>query len=127
MLRLKQSEVAAFRDAMYKEQGSVCLLCGQPIEASARVLDHCHTTGEVRGVLHRGCNSMLGHIENNRPRYQLTSVPRMAGFLSKVLPYIAWNLSTHRGILYPTHRTEEEKRLLRNKRARTKRAKEKLA
>ena len=127
MQRLKHSEVAAFRDKLYVAQGSVCALCGQAIEASARVLDHCHTTGEVRGVLHRGCNSMLGHIENNRPRYQLTSTVRMAGFLNKVLPYLAWNLSTHRGILYPTHRTEEEKRLLRNKRARTKRAKEKLA
>lgn len=127
MRRIKQSEVAAFRELIYAAQGHVCALCHQPIEASERVLDHCHTTGEIRGVLHRGCNSMLGHIENNRPRYKLTSIVRLAAFLGNVIKYLAWNSTPvdYRGLLYPTHRTDDEKRLLRNKRARLKRAREK--
>lgn len=125
MQRLKASEVAQARQDLYKLQGFRCLLCGQPIAPDEQVLDHDHTTGEVRGVLHRGCNAMLGHIENNRPRHRLVDVRKFAAFLSNVLPYIAYNLGPRTGMIYPTHKTEEEKRLLRNKRARQKRAKEK--
>ncbi len=122
MQRLKASEVASVRQQLYTQQGSKCKLCGQPIETAEQVLDHCHTTGEVRGVLHRGCNAMLGHLENNLPRHRLTDVRRLAGFLANVIPYLALNLGPRSGLLYPTHKTEDEKRLLRNKRARQRRA-----
>lgn len=126
MQRLKASEVASARQALYLQQGSKCKLCGQQIETAEQVLDHCHTTGEVRGVLHRGCNAMLGHLENNLPRHRLTDVRRLSGFLSNVIPYMALNIGQRTGLLYPTHKTDEEKRLLRNKRARLKRAKANL-
>lgn len=128
MIRLKQSEVAAFRNKALAVQGGRCLMCLEPIDPSEAALDHCHTTGEIRGVLHRGCNAMLGHIENNRPRHKLMDVRRFSVFLSRVIPYINMNVGLPRsGAIYPTHKTDDEKRLLRNKRARVARARAKHA
>jgi hypothetical protein len=49
-------------DRLYEAQGGVCALC-QVATGKARRLsvDHDHTTGEVRGILCRPCNDMLGH------------------------------------------------------------------
>jgi len=42
-------------------QGHKCAICTGPIE----VVDHCHTTGVVRGLLCQHCNSMLGYARDN--------------------------------------------------------------
>ncbi len=50
-----------------------CESCGVELEKSeanvrtknAQVVDHCHTTGEVRGVLCSGCNLALGHLSDS--------------------------------------------------------------
>lgn len=102
------------------EQKGRCGLCGQPVAASEAVYDHDHKTGHCRAVLHRGCNAMLGHIENNMPRHKLTNMARLAAFLRAVPEYISRDWSDQP--LHPTHRTEDEKRQLRNLRARRKRA-----
>lgn len=42
------------------KQNGRCAIC----EKERRlVVDHCHTTGKVRGLLCTGCNTGLGHIE----------------------------------------------------------------
>ena len=49
-----------------------CMICGQP----ARDLDHCHTTGKIRGVLCRHCNLGLGHFRDD------------LNFLQKAIAYL---------------------------------------
>jgi len=44
--------------AMLKEQAGKCAACGDP--GDALVVDHCHLTDIVRGLIHSGCNSALG-------------------------------------------------------------------
>jgi hypothetical protein len=46
---------------MLAEQGGKCLLCDKP----ADVVDHCHTTGAVRGLLCGSCNRGLGDFGEN--------------------------------------------------------------
>lgn len=120
MHKLKASEVAGCRTDLLAAQGGRCALCGYPVLPADAVLDHSHTTGEVRGVLHRGCNSMLGKIENHMRIAKLTHAPTMSAFLQGVVPYL--HKREYTGVLYPTHRTEEDKRLRRNKLARKRRA-----
>lgn len=117
--RLKAKDVKPFREEQLLKQGGICPLCLREIEEGASVLDHDHKTGYCRGTLHRGCNSMLGKIENNRLRYGLKDDEALQAFLSNTLEYMSSSL----GVLHHTYRTDEEKRLLRNKRARKARLK----
>lgn len=48
-------------EAMYFEQDGQCLICE---DQEAVAIDHCHDTGRVRGLLCRGCNTLLGFMEN---------------------------------------------------------------
>ena len=118
MTRLTYSQVAVVRARKLTEQGGACALCGeQPV---APCLDHCHTNGHIRGVLCRGCNALLGKLENNRKRYGLGNDLRFAKFCNGVAAY----LSRYRfgDVFHPTHKTADEKRLARNAAARKKRA-----
>ena len=119
MRRLKQTEIKAFREELLELQGGVCALCGLPLDRDDAVLDHSHCHGWIRGVLHRGCNSLLGKVENNYKRYNIPSLERC---LVNMYLYIAQgNKPFPEDVYHPSYRTEEEKRLLRNKRARRKR------
>lgn len=117
--KLPQSKVKAFREAMLQEQGGVCALTHYPLHPSDAVLDHCHKTGLIRGVIHRGANSLLGKVENNAPRYGVTQ-PMMYALGRNLEAYINRDFTAN-----PTHYTfksEDEKRIKRNTQARAKRA-----
>lgn len=118
--RIKQSEVKQHRHDMYVKQGNRCALCRLPISEAEQALDHCHKTGVLRGTLHRGCNAMLGHIENNLPRHKLTNTAKLSAFLRNIIPYL--HMVDQSAPLHHTFRTEEEKRLKRNAKARKARA-----
>lgn len=50
-------------DAMHNRQGGVCVICG----ATGRlVIDHDHTSGDVRGLLCDGCNVTLGRLNDDK-------------------------------------------------------------
>ena len=125
MRRLTATQVKLIRTKLAAEQGNRCALCGAQFGPKAPldpVLDHDHKTGAVRGVLHRGCNSLLGKVENNGPRYGVRDILAFCGGLSN---YLRKHMTNITGYLHPTHKTEDEKRLLRNMRARKSRAKNK--
>lgn len=121
-MRLTASQVKPVRTSLLAQQGGRCSLCGLPCSAEQAVLDHNHSTGAVRGVLHRGCNSLLGKLENNAARYGVRDI---GTFTNGVAAYLRAHLTNITGYLHPTHKSADEKRLLRNKRARVARAKNK--
>lgn len=53
-------------DAMFEAQDGLCAICQQPETCTYKgtlkrlAVDHCHTTGQVRGLLCRQCNTALG-------------------------------------------------------------------
>ena len=52
-------------DALFEKQGGLCAFCEQPLaDDNTTHRDHNHETGEVRGLVHAGCNVMIGGIEN---------------------------------------------------------------
>lgn len=107
---------------MQKEQGDICPLCGRPLGADV-VLDHDHRTGDIRAVVHRWCNAVLGKIENWPERIGQGVNGR--AYLKNVVAYLDYHDAHPSGIKHNTHRTDDEKRLLRNKRARLARRKAK--
>jgi hypothetical protein len=50
---------------MLEAQYNKCALCLTPLLKTRSVVDHCHTTGEVRAVLCLLCNTMLGAARDN--------------------------------------------------------------
>lgn len=103
-MKLKQSEIREYRTAQLQHQGQKCALCGDFITEDP-VLDHCHKTGLLRQVLHRGCNSLLGKIENSMPRSRV-DIRRLEGIARNLVNYLT---TTHTNITHPTHLTQEEK------------------
>lgn len=121
--KLKSTQIAAARVRIATEQGERCALCQGRFTASPpldRVLDHDHDTGAVRGVLHRGCNSLLGKVENGAGRYGVTQ--HLAAFCHGLAPYLQKHSVNTTGLIHPLYKTADEKRLLRNSRARKARA-----
>lgn len=50
-----------------EEQDYACAICGKPEEDNGKMLavDHCHTSGRIRGLLCSKCNTGLGHFDDN--------------------------------------------------------------
>lgn len=110
-VKLKSTQLAQFRARLADAQGNRCDLCGLPLGTKPPydpVLDHCHKTGAVRGVLHRGCNSLYGKIENNAPRF---GVHNVAPFTHGCAQYARKHMTNITGLTHPLHKTPEEKKL----------------
>ena len=122
MRRLKTTEVSIVRYELLQKQGSTCGLCKLPCTTLDAVLDHDHSTGAVRGTLHRTCNALLGKVENNYKRY---GVKNLGAFCAGLAGYLQSHRTNLTGLLHPTFKTEDEKREKRNKTARLKRARAK--
>ena len=69
MIKLKQSQVKAYRDEMLMEQDGKCAYCGQ--DCKKPCLDHAHMEpykDKIRGVICNWCNIAIGKLENARVR-----------------------------------------------------------
>ena len=56
-------------DSLREQQGYSCAICGihESKAAHGRLcVDHCHSTGNVRGLLCNKCNSAIGLLGDNR-------------------------------------------------------------
>lgn len=91
-------DISPLREALCEKQQGFCPICCRKINAPC--LDHHHKkrikgSGQIRGVLCRSCNVMLGKIENNCVRYSISQeelpeiLRNMAKYLEQPhLPYI---------------------------------------
>lgn len=127
MRRIKAAQVPLVTAKLLAHQKYLCPICGINIRTSKKVaaLDHDHTTGYIRGILCVNCNGIEGKIFNLLRRVGSHQSPDVSA--SNLVRY--WE--DHRtpkwgGLFHHTHRTEEEKRVARNKKAvvRRKKAKE---
>ena len=58
---------------MIEAQNNQCAICFAPGEAERNgklVIDHCHTSGKVRGLLCNKCNLLLGHANDTIERLE---------------------------------------------------------
>lgn len=126
MRKLKRTEVREFKRGLVKAQNGVCPLCLEalPTDLSKTALDHCHVTGECRGVLHLACNKVEGSVFNTVARWgrQGKDYSKVLPFLERLVQYLQ---ESSTGVIYHLHKTEDEQRLARNRRARQARARKK--
>ena len=60
-------------DAMVETQNNECLICfasGDKERNKRLVVDHCHASGKVRGLLCNKCNLLLGHADDTIDRLE---------------------------------------------------------
>jgi len=124
VVKLARSMMRSYAHKMLKEQDGLCPLCGKPIDLGIKgegVIDHDHDTGRIRGLLHRSCNAAEGKISNAAARWGAKSSSYAA-----IIPYlenlVAYLRKQPRNVIYPMHKTADEKKDDRNKRARDARA-----
>jgi hypothetical protein len=55
-------------DALLTEQNGACAICHRPPIGKRLAVDHCHTTGKVRGLLCSPCNVSLGQFDDDPRR-----------------------------------------------------------
>jgi hypothetical protein len=76
------------KQEMWDEQGGLCSVCANPLPDILKrdcQVDHCHSTGTVRGLLHWYCNVLVGVMENhptligNIDRYLKDAIVRTHG------------------------------------------------
>lgn len=58
------------------KEGKSCVICGA---ADDLAVDHCHSTGKIRGVLCRPCNLGLGYFRDD-PERLLRAIKYLAEF-----------------------------------------------
>lgn len=57
---------------LHKQQGGVCAICKKPETATRNgkvkslAVDHCHSTGRIRGLLCADCNTGIGKLKEDR-------------------------------------------------------------
>lgn len=56
---LSSSEVSE----MFTACGGVCYACGKSLNRKDVCIDHCHSTGVIRGLVHSRCNLLIGYRE----------------------------------------------------------------
>lgn len=125
MQRLTAAQIKPLREQMLAKQGGVCAITRYPLTKDKAVLDHCHKTGHVRGVLQRGVNALLGKLENNHERFGCSHAQMLLMLSPAGQEYLKADYS--RMPIHHTFRTEDEKRLRSNARARKAYAAKKVA
>lgn len=81
---------------MLSKQNGKCAICGQDGNGRSLHVDHCHTTGRVRGMLCNTCNVGLGSFNDN-PMLLALAIQ----YLSKHLTGRAVDLADERSTLPP--------------------------
>lgn len=127
MRRLNRNEVLAFKQGLYRKQGGICPLCEEKMASDLGkcALDHDHITGEVRGLLHVGCNLAEGKVFHAVATWggQGRSYAEAIPYMKRLIHYLE---TSGEGVQYHLHKDPDEKaeaqRKRTNARARARRA-----
>ena len=115
--KIARSQLRAWTMGHLKtKQGGRCALCEKVIDVrvmgakSDYVADHDHITGEIRGVLCRGCNGAEGKVFTAAATWgkQGFNTEAVAKYLRTLADYLE---QPGCGFMYPDHKSDEEKAL----------------
>ena len=64
-LKIKYGITEIEYEKMFNNQDGKCLLCDKKCDYRKLHIDHCHSTGKIRGLLCSNCNLGLGNFKDN--------------------------------------------------------------
>lgn len=133
-MKIAHSDIEKVRLFIMKEQGYKCPMCLSALRSKTTTkrpaLDHNHVTGYIRGVLCLSCNGCEGRIMKRakigagRDNDPILWLKRMISYLEKhETPQ--WGTASRVGLIHPTYKSENQKRLDRLAKAKKARARAK--
>lgn len=131
-------DIAALRETLLRAQGQRCLLCDldfremkvkgrKRVPIANPVLDHCHESGFVRGVICNTCNGMYGEGKVRQAAKACSRKLTETEWLMRLAAYWELHQEPQTRYIHPKHKTADEKRIERNLKERLRRAKIKAA
>ncbi|AHY26799.1 putative DNA endonuclease VII [Acinetobacter phage vB_AbaP_Acibel007] len=116
--RIPRSQLLAVTMSILAKQGGKCPICCRMINtkvagrSSDYVADHDHKTGEIRGVLHRSCNAAEGKVANAAGAWGAKSMAYedIVPFVEGLVTYWKNAEKYGTGMMYPEHKTDEQKK-----------------
>ena len=134
MKKVSKAELPSVRNTLLAQQQFLCALCGvsfkdkvvkngKPVAKYTPCVDHCHVGGHIRAVLCNNCNGKEGKVMKLAIACQRLGTP--LSWLTKLVDYLTLHKTPQTPFIHPDHKTDDEKRLLRNKKARMQRARNK--
>lgn len=127
MKRLTKKESEVLRGSLIAAQDNTCVLCLDTLEGKTACLDHDHKSGRIRSVLCLNCNGIEGKIFNlcRRAKRDRTETDFLVSLFYYWMAHDASNPIPEgkEVFIHYLHKTEAEKRSLRNKKARLRRSK----
>lgn len=121
-VRITEGQIPAVRAKMAKAQDNLCALCGKPFTPKdGPALDHDHTTGLVRAVLHRSCNGVEGRILKLAQRAHAGLPAR--DYIIGLAEYYKTHETPQTNLIHPEHLSDDQKREKANAARRAARAK----
>jgi hypothetical protein len=126
--KIKASDLKWVRDMLLEKQGWVCPLCGRDmrnVQPRQRCVDHDHAldgpaAGAIRGCLCSNCNGNEGRIKNRVDCSKGNLNP--IEWLENLLNYWKKHRTNQTGLIHHTWKSPEERRILKNQKARDYRA-----
>lgn len=69
----KQGIDPELAEQYFQSHNGLCDLCHEPANGKTLVMDHCHETGTIRGMLHSNCNILIGMAKDS-PRMLILAI-----------------------------------------------------
>ena len=112
--KMKQSDIPQVRQMLMNKQNGICPICGKDLTRTAainQVIDHDHSTGYVRAVVHRGCNKVEGSVLNTIQRWgKAAHMTDVIGTCKRLVDFWTLHQLPQTDIVYYNYKTAAEKR-----------------
>lgn len=107
--RLSHAQLAEVRKRLFERQGGRCDICAYPFtKTDGAVLDHCHETGLIRGLIHRSCNAGEGKMRI-QARWSFANVSP-TDFMISLGIYLQKYKTNPRELIHPSWLSPDEKK-----------------
>jgi hypothetical protein len=114
MEKCKLSDLPKIRQELIVKQNGLCPICGKDLTRVATknlVVDHDHSTGVIRAVLHRGCNGLEGKVLRFLTTWGKAKTKlEVIGTLKRLINFWELYSTPQTDWIYYNHKTAAEKR-----------------